>query len=252
MQRLTYAIGDVHGRSDLLSELIDFIRRDSADRGLQPRVVFLGDIVDRGPDSRGALDLVIESLDRWPGSIFLLGNHDRYFLDFLMGPSQIFQKWLAQGGSQTLISYGATEGENVLDLQRRIRSDYPRHLETLCQAPFIHVEDGYVFVHAGVDPSKPVHQQDERSCLLIRGPFLEYEGPLSHTIVHGHTPVEGCRPVMTGRRIAMDTEAYLTGVLSMCAFDPRSPEPSFFATSLEAGVGEVEAVFHKCRGTEQV
>ena len=89
-------------------------------------------------------------------------SNDADFLDVLMGPSPIFQKWLAQGGSQTLISYGATEGENVLGLHGRIRSEYPGHLETLHRAPFIHVENEYVFVHAGIDPLQPVHQQDER------------------------------------------------------------------------------------------
>ena len=242
MKQLTYAIGDVHGRADLLAGMIDFIRRDAASRRQEPRVIFLGDIVDRGPDSRGAMDLVADTLDRWPQSVFLLGNHDRYFHDFLIGPGPSFQKWLAQGGSATLVSYGAVEGENVLDLQRRIKAQHAAHLQLLLEAPFIHVEDDHVFVHAGIDPQRAVDQQDERTCLLIRGPFLDYDGELTHKIVHGHTPVDGVRPVVTRNRISLDTEAYLTGVLTTCVFDPHSPESEFFATTSAGGIDMIQPV----------
>jgi serine/threonine protein phosphatase 1 len=108
VSRLTYAIGDVHGRSDLLRSLLAFIASDAEHRGQEPRVILLGDIVDSGPDSRGAMDLVASTLKRWPSSRLLLGNHDDWFLHVVtedVPDERILALWLRNGGDATVTSY---------------------------------------------------------------------------------------------------------------------------------------------------
>jgi serine/threonine protein phosphatase 1 len=124
VSRLTYAIGDVHGRADLLQPLLAFIASDAVRRGQEPRVIFLGDIVDRGSDSRGAMELVASTLKRWPSSRLLLGNQDDYFLHVVTEDApdeRILALWLRNGGTTTLESYyplGDLDDARMMELLR--------------------------------------------------------------------------------------------------------------------------------------
>jgi serine/threonine protein phosphatase 1 len=206
ISRLTYAIGDVHGRSDLLRPLLAFIAMDAERRGQKPRVIFLGDIVDRGPDNRGALDLVASTLKRWPSSRLLLGNHDDYFLHVVtedIPDERILALWLRNGGDATVTSYdfmGDLEAART-----NVRIDFADHVDLLQSASLIEIDGSFAFVHAGINPAKPVDAQDRKDCLTIRKGFLDHEGPLSHTVVHGHSITDSKLPEVVGSRIALDT-----------------------------------------------
>lgn len=238
ISRLTYAIGDVHGRADLLRPLLDFIASDAERRGQAPRVIFLGDIVDRGPDSRGAMDLVASTLKRWPSSRLLLGNHDDYFLHVMtedVPDERILALWLRNGGDATVASYdfmGDLEAARMT-----VRIDFADHLDLLRSASLIETDGLFVFVHAGIDPSRPVGAQDRKDCLTIRKGFLDYTGPLTHTVVHGHSITDSRKPEIVGQRIALDTGAYGTGRLTALIADPEADGLEFACTvETETGI----------------
>jgi serine/threonine protein phosphatase 1 len=221
MPYTTYAIGDVHGRADLLTPLLNAIAREADASGSEPRVLFLGDIIDRGPSSRRALDLVCHTLERWPRSRLIRGNHDAYFLDFMTSDAvdeARFEKWLLRlGGYETLESYGLlTEGE-ISETAAAFRGNFARHVQVLRESVPIIVDDRFAYVHAGVDPSRPIAEQDPKAMMMIREPFLEFEGELSHIVVHGHTPTSTCLPETRRTRIGIDTWAYASGRLTCLA-----------------------------------
>lgn len=235
ISRLTYAIGDIHGRSDLLEPLLRFIESDAKRRGREPRVIFLGDIVDRGPDSKGCIELVISALERWPQSKLLLGNHDDWFLKVLgtnHPDSSVVAAWGRNGGISTLLGY---HYEPDLCMARNaIALDYEHHISLFQQASIIEVDGPFAFVHAGIDPNVPIHDQSRDDCLWIRKPFLEHTGPLSHVVVHGHTITKSRRPTVTKSRIAIDTGAYATGHLTTLIVDPLTDSIEF-AWTVQAG-----------------
>jgi len=245
-----YAIGDVHGRADLLGSMIEFIGKHASLNGTEPKVIFLGDIVDRGPDSREAMEIVCDTLKRWPQSRLILGNHDCIFLDALTR-QRCLQWWFEKiGGMQTLISY-LGEGthyfpEEIIAIGKR----FPELLEVLKAAPQ-HVAIGrYLFVHAGINPSVPLAEQDKNDLLQIRERFTDHVGALSHVVVHGHSPLSPPRPVVTENRISLDTEAWVTGILSMTVIDTETDEIRFFATSSSGSVLAIEpAILDRGHGT---
>lgn len=243
ISNLTYAIGDVHGRSDLLQPLLGFIESDAKKRQQEPRVIFLGDIVDRGPDSKGCIELVISALDRWPQSKLLLGNHDSWFLDVLgtddPDPS-IVTAWARNGGIHTLREY---HYEPDLRMARNaITLDYEHHVSLFRQTSVIEVDGLFAFVHAGVHPDRAIDDQTRRDCLWIREPFLKYAGPLSHVVVHGHTVTDSRRPFVTNTRIALDTGAYATGHLTTVIIDPLAKSIEFAWTASKSARHVVEFV----------
>lgn len=238
VSRLTYAIGDVHGRADLLRPLLDFIASDAERRGQEPRVIFLGDIVDRGPDSRGAMDLVASTLQRWPSSRLLLGNHDDYFFHVMtedVPDERILALWLRNGGDATVTSY---DFMGDLDTARTaIRIDFADHLDLLRSASLIETDGPFAFVHAGIDPARSIDTQDRKDCLTIRQGFLDHAGPLSHIVVHGHSITDSKLPEVVGSRIAIDTGAYGTGRLTALIIDPATDVIEFACTqSSEKGI----------------
>jgi serine/threonine protein phosphatase 1 len=221
IERLVYAIGDVHGRADLLSALLAQIQEDARrlNFGERPLLVLLGDYVDRGPDSRAVLDMLL-SLQRSDAFdlIALKGNHEAALLKFLLnadyGPS-----WVRYGATATLASYGVAGPRLNSDRDGWLQAHSafverlpPAHLELLWSLPPMAVIDDYAFVHAGVDPYRPMDEQDEGDMLWIRDPFLQDDTPLEKVVVHGHTPSE--QPFSGRRRIGVDTGAYATGVLT--------------------------------------
>jgi serine/threonine protein phosphatase 1 len=240
---LTYAIGDVHGQYDLLDALLAFIQTDADRRRQDPRVIFLGDIVDRGPESKNCIELVISTLKRWPKSKLILGNHDDWFLRVLgvdAPDPAVVRAWFNNGGLPTISNY---DYEPDLRYARQaITLEYEHHIELFRRASLIELDGAFAFVHAGIDPNKAVDNQDREDCLWIRKPFLEHVAPLSHVIVHGHTVTESRRPVVTSNRIAIDTEAYTTGNLTTVIIDPVARSVNFAWTGrseFEISVGSV-------------
>jgi serine/threonine protein phosphatase 1 len=231
------AIGDVHGTADLLETMLVGLDR------IVPTwpIYFLGDIVDRGPDSRRAMDLVVSALDARPGSKLLLGNHDDWLLRFLEDRLTLDETlhWLAQGGGETLQSYGVEPGADISASRHHVLETRPAHLSLLAHASLLETAGGFAFVHAGVDPARPMDRQDRHDCLWIREPFLEHVGHLDHVVVHGHSPLKDGYPVVTENRISIDTAAVLNGALTAILIDLPDESLRFLRTGQTQDVGEV-------------
>jgi serine/threonine protein phosphatase 1 len=220
-----YAFGDIHGRADLLKEMLAVIDADLARRPVQrPIEVFLGDYIDRGPASAHTLDLLIERSKRRE-TVFLKGNHEAYFLELLRDPSK-FDDWTQFGGLQTLMSYGiqpplkptsAEQADLIKALVEVIPGDHLRFLEDL--KPSFTCGD-FFFVHAGVRPGIPFREQQESDLLWIRNTFLDSKEKFGKFIVHGHSPVR--EPDIRPNRINIDTGAYATGNLTLLTIQGSS------------------------------
>jgi serine/threonine protein phosphatase 1 len=237
---ITYAIGDVHGRADLLEPLLDAVIHDARSYGSEPRILFLGDIVDRGPCSREAMDLVCNVLAEFPRSKLIRGNHDAYFLEFMTAAEideDRYLRWLDQGGHRTMDSYDLMFTGTVQRAAEIFKADHPQHLQALQAASDIVVDERHAFVHAGVNPARPIADQDPKDLMLIRKGFLEHEGPLSHVIVHGHTVTKDFMPEVKANRICIDTGAYHSGRLTCLAVSPDERNLHFlFATAINRRV----------------
>ena len=217
--QLLYALGDIHGRSDLLADLLTAIEADAAESGLARRtLVFLGDYVDRGPDSRGVVEMLISSLPQGFDAYFLKGNHEAMLFDFLRDPSRL-DPWLANGGDATLRSYGV----DVDGLHRQRTAAETWREAFAATLPFGHrrfLEDlnlmvsfgDYLFVHAGVKPGVPLDAQDPDDLVWIRGEFLHSKETFGKMVVHGHTPVQAAE--VCNNRIDIDTGAVFSGRLT--------------------------------------
>jgi serine/threonine protein phosphatase 1 len=241
---LTYAIGDVHGRRDLLAAMLSAISRDTG--GRKARIVFLGDIIDRGPESRQCLDLVIGTLERYPGSRLILGNHEEFMLTFLDAASPqaretAARRWLPNGGSETLRSYGFAGTGELGAISEQLERDNPGHIAALRNAGWMAETDCYCFVHGGIDPHPPLGQQDPTTTRWIRDSFLDFKGPLPKIIVHGHTMTESSLPELHANRIALDTGAVHSGHLTCGVFDGGAP-PRFLATDDHGAAIEVGGI----------
>ncbi len=216
---LLYAVGDIHGRADLLATLLREIEADAANRkAAKKTLVFLGDYVDRGPDSRGVIEMLLNGLPAGFDAHFLKGNHEALLLDFLDGKAQL-DHWLLNGGDATMASYGVDIGrleatraapetwrEAFAAVLPKAHLDFFRRLRLQLSA------GDYLFVHAGVRPGVPLEAQREDDLIWIRGEFLNAAEPFGKVVVHGHTPVR--EPVALPNRIAIDTGAVFTGRLT--------------------------------------
>lgn len=211
--RRIYAIGDVHGRADLLSELYERIIDDAASGPEEIMIVMLGDYVDRGADSRGVIDMLAAPPPAGMERICLLGNHEEQMLAFLSQPRQA-AGWLKYGGVQTLESYGIdTEQGDVGALSEALAAVLPpHHLEFLRTLTLYYRDGGYFFVHAGIRPGIPLQAQSLEDLVWIREPFLSYNGDFGAMIVHGHTRRQ--KVDWRENRINIDTSAFTTGVLT--------------------------------------
>ena len=218
--QLVYAIGDIHGRADLLALLLAEIESDSARSKDAKRrtLVFLGDYIDRGHDSRRVVDMVLGDLPAGFGAHFLKGNHEAIMLDFLDDPSYLGH-WLANGADATFRSYGLDVAELVgrgagPEVWRRaFLASLPETHRDFFEALELAVSFGdYFFVHAGVRPGVPLEAQDPNDMIWIRGPFLQSEDDFGKIVVHGHTP--GRDPVIRANRIGIDTGAVYTDRLT--------------------------------------
>jgi len=219
--RLVYAIGDVHGRMDLLSPLVHDIATDVAATNPveRPLLILLGDYVDRGPESRQVVDLILRlEADSFFEVAPLKGNHEEALLQFLDEP-EFAPTWVEHGGGATLTSYGVQPAaaraapEAWVAVRDAFDNALPlAHRRFYEQLQLVRVVGDYAFVHAGVRPGVPLEEQTERDLLWIRYDFLDDRGPFGKVIVHGHTPTD--EPQMLKHRLGVDTGAYATGVLS--------------------------------------
>ena len=203
---LTYAIGDIHGCAELLDVLLDRIAAHAAGRA--HHLVFLGDYVDRGPDSAAVLRTVSRLNWAEPERVTcLMGNHERMLLDALQTP-QAAGHWLANGGDATLASFGAREA-----------ADLPRDtLDWLEALPTVHGDAARWYVHAGFRPGSEAPDPDVHDRLWIRQPFLETDFDFGRHVVHGHTPCRDGRPEVRPFRTNLDTAAVYGGALTAGVF----------------------------------
>jgi serine/threonine protein phosphatase 1 len=212
-----YAVGDVHGRADLLRQLFSRIDCDlKACPAKEAIHVFLGDYIDRGKDSAGVLDLLIGRSEGH--QVYCLkGNHEIFLMEFLENPG-ILKPWAQYGAIPTLTSYGLKPTINASskdqeELSGSLRDAMPdSHRQFLTELKLSFSCGDYYFVHAGVRPGTPLAVQHEEDLLWIRDEFLLHEEPFEKIIVHGHTPVR--EPEVRPNRINIDTGAYATGRLT--------------------------------------
>ena len=217
-----YAIGDIHGRLDLLERLAVKVQRDLSERPCSDAVaVFLGDYIDRGPESAGVLEFLCSGSFPAP-MIPLRGNHEAILLDFLNDES-VLESWRHYGALETFVSYGVDvkavlRGRDFAAARDALWSKLPtRHLDFVAKTGLSWSIGDYFFCHAGVRPNVPLARQSERDLMWIRDEFTAYRGPLEKVVVHGHTP--SSEPENLPYRINVDTGAYATGVLTCVALE---------------------------------
>lgn len=218
----TYAVGDVHGCYDLLTDLLHRIVADieSTPASGLVELIFLGDYIDRGPETASVLSSLVWIERNGPlPAIFLKGNHEQAMLDFIADPVQ-HSPWLRVGGAETLRSYCIAPPDEVgpdadyVELRDLLLDRLPAaHLDFLQRLRLYHENDRYVFVHAGIRPGVAMRAQDHEDLLWIRDEFLANERPAKKRVVHGHSWIDA-EPVVRPGRIGVDTGAYRTGTLT--------------------------------------
>ena len=222
-----YVIGDVHGRDDLLGQLMADIEADGRQHPDKHKIlIFLGDYVDRGLQSKQVIDRLTAKRPDGFETVYLKGNHELALMQFL-GDAQFGKTWKYYGGLETLHSYGINEltlSDDPRDFERArerlVEVMPPAHLHFL-ETLSLSVEFGdYFFVHAGVRPGLSLARQIEDDLLWIRDDFLLSRASFGKIVVHGHTPTEGA--VFRSNRIGIDTGAYMTGVLTCLVLDGAS------------------------------
>jgi len=212
----TYAIGDIHGCLDKLRSLL--VRCEMHADGRPLAFVFVGDYIDRGPQSSAVIDCLIDlKAQLGENVVTLMGNHEAMALAAFDGSGPV-RLWLAQGGLATLESYGIAEARELPSA----------HVDWLRALPLSYDDGRRFFVHAGVDPVTPLDAQDDFDLLRIREPFLSYGGDHGRLIVHGHTPLADGVPELRGNRLNLDTGAVFGGPLTAAVFDDAQTEPIGF------------------------
>lgn len=214
-----YAVGDIHGRLDLMTALLEKIwaDADALSANTSKTLIFLGDYVDRGPQSKQVIDYLI-ALTRPDWDIIkLAGNHEYSVLEFLRNP-EVYTSWRVYGGMETLLSYDVrpvvtTDQKEIIRIQREFAAKLPQeHLRFFSGLPYSHSIGDYFFAHAGVRPGIALDKQSADDLLWIRDEFLQSDQSLGKMIVHGHTPTES--PTIRANRIGVDTGAYATNRLT--------------------------------------
>lgn len=213
-----YAIGDVHGRADLLGQLLTAIEQDDSSRPPATRVtVFLGDLIDRGPGSRAVVETVRRLSEDRQHVHLMRGNHEEMLLQTLEGDAAVARQFMRNGGRETLMSYGFSGEEldagSFGDLAMLLADRFPAsHRQFLDSAADSLVMGDYLFVHAGIRPEKPLAEQSAKDMRWIRGEFLDFEGELEKVVVHGHSIAMEVQE--HPHRIGIDTGAFATGILT--------------------------------------
>lgn len=211
-----YAIGDIHGRLDLYEVMIAAIEDEiAAHPRCDHRIILLGDLVDRGPDSAG----VIRRTREWQATRnvrVLAGNHEDMFLAAFKKPESL-RHFLKHGGYETVLSFGFSPHDlgtlPLEDLHAMYCERIPQDVREYVAAFELMIRAGdYIFVHAGIDPARPLTEQKRTDLLWIRAGFLDYDGPLEKVVIHGHTIFD--HVMDCGNRIGIDTGAFRSGVLT--------------------------------------
>jgi len=235
--RVGFAVGDIHGRVDLLQLMLAALEARAAEEtraGAPPIVIFLGDYVDRGPDTAAVIDLLLSGRPYGYERRYLKGNHEQYMLAFMDKPLEN-RAWVVQGGAETLLAYGVqppsprspldTEWIATADaLKQRVPATHLSFLESLERYVAL---GGYAFVHAGIDAARTLEEQTDEDLFWARERFIASKRAFSHRVVHGHTPVD--HPYADQRRVAVDTGAYASGTLTAARFEGQ--EVTFIAVS---------------------
>jgi len=229
--RRVFAIGDIHGRPDLLKILLEkIVDTATSNEGGKNVLVFLGDYVDRGPDSKAVIDMMVSGLPDDFEIVTLIGNHEAMMLTFL-NHGEPDSAWLLNGGLATLKSYGCQAletfskaklslfaGNPINALRRCLKKSLPReHLTFLSSLKSYHVEGDYLFVHAGIRPGVSLEEQTESDLMWIRGPFINSQEDFGRLVIHGHTIRDA--PEIRNNRIGIDTGAWKSGVLTCLVLD---------------------------------
>src|SRR5215212_1137645 len=217
-----YAIGDIHGRADLLKGVLLQIDVDcTLYPSFRPIVVLLGDYIDRGPASKEVLDL-LAGCGHTKEMVFLRGNHDTFVHRFMSDPA-VLDEWRLCGGLETLVSYGLKPSINPdVTEQKRLARDLAKtipkaHLEFMQSLALSFTCGDFLFVHAGIRPGVPIRKQKEEDLLWIREEFLSCQEKFEKFVVHGHTPVRAVD--IRSNRINIDTGAFATGRLTCIAIE---------------------------------
>lgn len=213
-----YAIGDIHGRYDLLRRLLDRIGEHA--QALPPteslHLVFLGDLVDRGPQSAQVVEFLYDLEQRTDQVIVLMGNHEEAMIQAVDGDSTVLQRWLRVGGAETLESYGLrlpTPADDLRQYTRYLQASLPgAQMRWLRNLPLTAQSGDYFFCHAGIRPGVPLARQARADLLWIRDDFVDDPAEHGAVIVHGHTIERSV--TMRPNRIGIDTGAYCHGVLT--------------------------------------
>lgn len=211
-----YVIGDIHGRLDLFEALTAAIDEDDRVAGsARSTAILLGDLVDRGPDSAGVIDHA-RAWRKRRAVRCIAGNHEEMFLESFED-REMLRHFLKHGGKQTIFSYGIKRKRynelSLKDLQSELHELVPqKHRTFLGEFEDLIVAGDYVFVHAGVNPKRPIEDQKQSDLRWIRDRFLTHREPFSHVVVHGHTIFEEVEH--TDHRIGIDTGAFRTGRLT--------------------------------------
>ncbi len=213
-----YAIGDIHGRRDLLEKLLSQIDADDAARGpAKTSLILLGDLMDRGPDSRGVIELLMKLSAATTTVTVLAGNHEELMIRAYEGDRAIASTFNRAGGKETMMSYGVTaeqyEAWDLGELVDNVRHFVPAdHIDFLKGFKNWHKARDYLFVHAGIRPGVPIEEQDSADLRWIRGGFIDSNEDFGAMVIHGHTitkTVDEC-----ANRIGIDTGAFASGVLT--------------------------------------
>ena len=223
--RRVYAIGDVHGRNDLLKKLLDKIIKDDGERdSAESEIIFLGDLVDRGPDSAGVIDTAMQTKEIFGNVRYLMGNHEEVYLAAAAGNEKSVRFFNRIGGRETILSYEITMKEymelDMTQLAQRIPELFPQeHIDFIA--------GDYAFVHAGIRPGVPLSEQRPKDLRWIREEFLSAQEAHEKVIVYGHTINDDV--VETGTRIGIDTGAYYSEKLTALAL--QGPERWYLDTA---------------------
>jgi serine/threonine protein phosphatase 1 len=219
-----YAVGDIHGRADLLAFLLKQIDEDAAGSMMPRQLIFVGDYIDRGMESRAVIDCLLTAMPAEFTAVFLKGNHEDAMLRFLEGDLEVGMDWLGFGGRETLFSYGIQVGfaggslEGMEEIRKKLAAALPpAHMKFFRQLQLMHEVGDYCFVHAGVRPGVPLERQAANDLMWIRNEFLFATGTFGKTIVHGHTI--SAEPEIKPNRIGIDTGAFATSRLTCLALE---------------------------------
>lgn len=213
-----YVVGDVHGRLDLLDQILEKIEADHRARPpAKTTIVFLGDLIDRGPQSAQVVERLRLYQPAFAQRLFLMGNHEEVLLRILDGEAELIVDWLRFGGAECAQSYGldpkelrtASQTKAAELLERAIPREHRNFLASFVDTAAF---GQYLFVHAGVRPGVPLDSQVPHDLRWIRSPFLDDERDHGSVVVHGHTISEVID--FKTNRIGLDTGAYRTGTLS--------------------------------------